>query len=64
MPISKANRIGQGKAIIFNNVLKLAKAENIWKKKVVFLDIEPESQEWDSLNASTYPDKGNKIHKF
>lgn len=33
-------------------------------KKWVFLDIEPESQEWDSLNTSTYPDEGNKIHKI
>lgn len=32
MPISKANKTGKGKAITFNNILKLAKAENFGKK--------------------------------
>lgn len=32
MPISKANKTGKEKALIFNNILKIAKAENIWKK--------------------------------
>lgn len=61
MPIFIANKTGQGKVIICNKS-KLAQAANIRKK--VFLDSGPERQQWDSLNASTYPDKGNKIHKI
>lgn len=62
MPISIANKTGQGKIKIFNIKLKSVQAENIFFK--VFLDSEPEDQQWDSLNASMYPDKGNKIHKI
>lgn len=32
MPISIANKTGQGKIIIFNIKLKLVQAENIFKK--------------------------------